>query len=497
MTFAIRTKNFLSLARQELRLSYFEMCSLASVRGKRGLPHVSLALCAVMYLVIHLLAWAAMDEAEPITSPIPLSLLKSLMAGVGIVFVIMFAFAFHRVIATLFERGDRDLWLSSPVSVATFIRVRILTVTASTASVFIYTLTPIANIGFLLNQPCWLGIYPTLLGLAAIASATASASAMVLAHNLGIRRMKITVHLLGFTVAALLAILFLLDLPITLYSFHLTDSFGSSSIVWLPALAVLGDPMSLAFLTVVSFIGYWGATSIAAGYMRRGVRNDECVVNDFIPVGHSSFNRSIVQSIFRKEWRLISRNPQIYQVLTLLAAALILLFFMLSNSPKMITFATGIVYTAVVLSSALITIVISSEQASDLLRLSPISASKIRNAKLLAALAPVSLLVLPLLFVIFMITPSIGLVTFAVCAAAMTSTCLVKIWSVAAQPRSKFNARQQISTGAAILELMNNIGWAGTIYGGLRYGRWFLIPLTIALLALIIAWVAAPEEQLS
>jgi ABC-2 type transport system permease protein len=199
------------------------------------------------------------------------------------------------------------------------------------------------------------------------------------------------------------------------------------------------------------------------------------------------FRRSLFDTVVIKEWRLIARDPHlIAQVLLQLIYLLPLLLLILRGGTAGPALGTGLTMLCCSLTGSLAWIVLSAEDAPDLLLSAPAPRRTLQLAKLAAAAMPPLLIVaLPLLWLTAHAPLSGLLVAFTV-SAGVLSTGLIVLWTGRPAPRSDFKMRGKGNFLCTMLELINSLCWAGLgwlLVGlGAQDATWML-PLAALVLA--------------
>jgi len=139
--------------------------------------------------------------------------------------------------------------------------------------------------------------------------------------------------------------------------------------------------------------------------------------------------------------------------------------------------AAAITFMAGQVGASLTWITVSAEESPELLQCAPASAGLVRNAKLLAALAPLGLLLAVPLAIITAAAPAAGLAATAGATAAAYAAGLINAWYPTPGKRSDFLRRRR----------------SGSILVGLAY---FFVSALIAaatgLAAVMLAWALIP-----
>jgi ABC-2 type transport system permease protein len=424
-----------------------------------------LALLVVAFLLMRELDRDGMDAAH---LAIPLTVMVVTCA------TFMLSSALRSAVLALFERGDLDLLLSSPLPSRSIFAVRLLGIAAAVAMPYVFLAGPFANAALLVGHPGWLGLYVMIGACAMVMACAGMLLTLALVRVLGARRTRVVAQVVAAVAGALL---FLLTQaynlsrhgdsagPGILAFLASHRAFGADSALWLPGHAVLGAPVpllaaillaGLAFaLTVQRTHGFFvHALQQAAGTGRARTRPAGAV--------RFRFRRSLFDTIVIKEWRLIARDPNlIAQVLLQLIYLLPMLLPVLRDGKTGPAIGAALTLLCSSLAGSLTWIVVLAEDASDLLLSAPAPRRTIQLAKLAAATMPPLLLVaLPLCWLIAH-APLTGLLfAFTVCAAVL-SAGLIVLWTGRPAPRSDFKTRGKENFLCSVLEMIGSLCWAG------------------------------------
>ncbi|MBY0573977.1 MAG: hypothetical protein K2P84_09875 [Undibacterium sp.] len=450
-----------------------------------------------------------MRKFPPYTGTVPPNTL--MFAGVGMVgvFSLMLSGALNRTVVALFERGDLDLLLSSPIASMSIFKVRLAGICVGVVFMAWLLLSPIAHVGLFLGQPHWLGIYPTIVSCAVIASSIGMLCTLGLVKLIGVRKTRIVAQILGALVGASIFIVsqtfsqstpaFKTQIMQTITPwFQSGASLGPESYVWIPAKALFGAPLEVLIFSAFAAMFFWLTARTTHQFFVRGVQQSGAVARATVLTSAESlkglrFRSGLLPNVLRKEWRLILRDPHlISQVLLQLLYMLPLFFVILKGKSLLYGVTAGLTFLAASITGSLIWIIISAEDAPDLLASSPIALKRIRNAKLLAASIPVLVLVLPAVIYIACTDIKLALTLLLSLSCAMLCVGLIHLWLDKPSQRSQFKARAQGNLGANILENFSNLAWAGVTYLAGVGSWWATIPLGFALLMLGIARLFKP-----
>lgn len=501
------------LLRHELRLAWYG--AAINKGGRRRMSWLSIAVWAVAWITLHVLAFAMLRKVAPggVMDPslaIPATLVLAAIA------TFMLASSLRASVMALFERGDLDLLLSSPLSSRSIFTVRLLGVIVAGATLYLFLCGPLVHVGVALGQFRWLGVYVAIMATATLTACLGMLLTLALVRLLGARRTRVLAQVLSAVAGALL---FLLSQSYSMFSHtddtgaaertlrHMAESpwLAPDSPLWLPGRAVLGEPLptlGMALLGIAAFVLTVGRThrffvhglQEAAGSARAVAK----------PAGDMRlrFRRSLFDAVVVKEWRLISRDSHlISQVLLQLVYLAPLLFLILrKNDAPGPAIGAGLALLCSSLTGSLAWIIVSAEDAPDLLHSSPAAGRTIRLAKLAASVMPPLLLVaLPLLWLVVR-APLAGLLIGFVVVAAVLSAALIVSWQGRPAPRSDFKMRGKENFLCTVFESVNTLCWGGLGWllvslaaeGGAAAGWTASIAagvLAAALLSLLLAWL--------
>jgi ABC-2 type transport system permease protein len=477
-----RPGSALWLLKHELRLAWFNAGGWGKKgAARRGPGRRGIISFAVLWLLLHAAAFAAL-RALPSTG---LLMVPPLLFGVTVilasVFTLMLSSGLKASVEALFDRGDLDLLLSSPLPSRSIFVVRLLAIVAAVAGMYLFFLAPIANVGALLGQFRWLGIYPVVAATGALAASLAMLLTLGLVRLLGARRTRVVAQVIGAFAGAFM---FLMS-QVFNYGVHdqqaeLTGklmrwlgpggTLSSDSALWMPAKAVLGAPLPLLELAALA-VGVLALTVYSTHrFFVHGLQQAASIGRvPAAPAGglRFQFGRSLAHTVLVKEWRLIARDPHLISQILLQLLYLVPLFVLVFTHKEVRLTAIGAAFTmlSASLAASLAWIIIQAEDAPDLLSVSPASTFVIRSAKLAAAaMPPLALVSLPLLWLTTR-APLAGVLACFTVVGAVFGACLIVMWSGRPGERGAFKTRG--GRGNAVggfLELTNTLAWAGLSY---------------------------------
>jgi ABC-2 type transport system permease protein len=441
--------------------------------------------------------WLLSGVLKPMTLTVTPDLALGIDVGVFWLFTIMVSGAVSLTAITFFERGDLDLLLSSPIPPRRVLAVRCMGIALNTALWLLLLISPFAVPGLIRGDLRWFGVYPVLIGLGLLATSLGLAVATALFRLIGARRTRaaatIVSTLLGVSFGLIAQARNVLGRDLfgeawaRLKAFAANGYFDNDMPLAWPARALFGElPFAIGgflialalFLVVTQAIGSRFASDAAAaagaGEQGRTARG-----------GIKPFASGVFSVTVGKELRLIRRDATLLsqtliQVLYLAAlfGAYLFRFSSGANATWNGVAAALLVFLAGQLASVFGWIVMSAEDAPELLAASPAPSKLLRRGKLVAAMVPVVVIMAIPIGVLGGIYPWAGLGALIGSAALSWSTGLLAIWFERPAKRSELRRRR-------------NGSWTGQLIGGFVGFCWsgaaFLIamgpPLAFAALA--------------
>ncbi len=436
-------------------------------------------------------------------------------AGLFVVSTLMLSSALRASVEALFERGDLDLLLSSPLPSRTIFTVRLAGIVVGVASIYLLLLGPFANAGLILGQFQWIGIYPTVISLAVVVSSIGMLLTLGLVRWLGVRRTRVVAQVLGALSGASIFMLSQLGNaaldPVRAYATQTLGpllapgaALGPDSLLWLPARGLLGSVWPMAVLTLAAAAVFWTTVHFTHGFFVQGLAQAVSQVRTARrPAGahRFKFQRSLLRIIVLKEWRLIARDTHlISQVLLQLLYMVPMLLVLLNRDANGVAgIGAALVFLCSSLSTSLAWIVMSAEDAPDLLRSAPCAQRTVQRAKLMAVAVPVlALAALPLLWFAWR-APLAGLTLIACSVGATICAALTILWTGRPAPRSDFKSRARGNFLSGLFEFVGALAWGASAFfmlnalGAQPASRFWaigaMVALAVAALVCLSSWL--------
>lgn len=446
--------------------------------------------------------WAARFLSE--VTPTPNVMTLGIVGGViAILFSLMLSQALMLITESLYQRGDLDLLLSSPIPLW---RIVIVRMSAIAINVGIFYLILVAAVCVWLpffGGWAWIGFAPAILLLTLFATAAALVLARILFALIGPKNTRVAAQILGSLIGAA----FFIASQIPRFSENesraraMQDVFNAiipvvgnpASPISLPARAAFDLNADLAIwagVAAVSFLlaVWWYASGFArdaaaiAGLGQRRKRNTRAA---------RAMRAGVNATLIFKEWRLLRRDPLLLSQILLPLLYFAPLFAVFGsrlgeegfNRISAAGFSSAFVLLVTSFAASLAWLTVSAEDAPDLIASAPVSRDSIDNAKAAAAALPSVLLLLPpVIGAGIVVSPMVGFWLLLGGAAAIVSTCLIAIWHQTPGNRKEFRRRTR---GSLLLNFGRSFvafGWIGAT--GLAVSGWPLLAIIPALIAL-------------
>jgi ABC-2 type transport system permease protein len=486
------------LLQHEVRM-YFSGLRKVRADGKIRSRWLKLVVLALIQVVLHWVAYHMVPKLHGEVLAPRLDALLSL-AALALMISLMLATALRGSVSALFDRGDLDLLLSSPLPAGSIFFARLLGIVVSVAGMFLFVLAPFANMGCLAGHPGWLAIYVVVVALAMLTSSAAMLLTLGLVRLLGARRTKVLVQVLSAVSGALIFLASQLAGGRTAIGAWLQARLLDTD--WPVALwfghALLGRPQPLLITAAAGLALFFFTTRFTRKFFVRGVQ--QAAGSDRAaraPRGGVRFNfrRGFTWAIMVKEWRLIARDTRLLSQVLLRLLYLVPLGLVVFNRAETVDHLTGcaLVFVAASLAGALAWIIVVAEDAPDLLASAPRRAGVLLRAKLAAAVTPaVALVAAPALWLAVQ-RPLMGTVIVAGLLLATVSTACIVMWSGRPGTRDQFNRHSTGGIGG-VLQSINGMAWCAAVWlllSGFERSAWFKwspAAVGVALVALAIAW---------
>ncbi len=462
-----------------------------------------------IWICLHLAAWGLMKGLQLAAgNGFQLPPMATLIFG-GITWLAMSLMLSQAIIfsvTALFDRGDFDLLLASPISARAVFTVRGLGIAINSVLLYLIFFAPFAHVGLFMGHANLLAIYPALIAIGFTVASLGMLLTLTLVRLFGARRARVAAQLVGALVGAALFLMSQIQNLLGRESRqmladhfkHWTDVGGPlapDSALWFPFRAMLGEWLPLLTLVLIGVGSFWLMVNLTYKRFLAGTQesvtakaqkkslvggnagNNRNAID--VAKGTVKFRAGLMANVLVKEWRLIIRDPNLIAQTFLQMLYLLPLIFLIFRRGEMVMLVVpSAVMLSTTLAGSLAWLTIAAEDAPELVGLAPVPMSRIRWYKALAAVIPVWLLVSPILSYLLFTHPIYGLV-FAICVAGGTlSAGLTNVLCPRKGDRKNMKKRGQGNFLINISEVVTAFGWAGMAYA-LLAAPWF------ALLALV------------
>ena len=463
--------SFLWLVGHDVRLNWRRFADMLGGLGAVGLT----GLFVGGGIVLHLVAWPTVLWLDPLVHGDDASLMP-LATAVFCIFTWMIAQSLFGVTRTLYDRGDLDLLLGSPLPAARVLAAKTAAIAASTLGSIALLVLPLANVGALLGNPVWLAAYPTLIALALIATSLGLGLSIALFFLLGPRRARLYTQMTGAVIAGAFVlgaqIVAILPLPLRETITGWVAAAGSThglvrDVVFLPVDAALGDGRAMILLLTTGFALFAGTVNLlATRFASATLAASGAPSGDGTTRGAGQpirFRSGLARTLRRKEWRLLARDPSLFAQLGLQIVYTIPIAVVLLRSealPTALALAPTIVVIAAQVAASLAWLMVSGEDAPELMASAPVEASEVDRAKLTAVALPVLVIIgLPLAGLV-LVSWRIGMLTALFAAAGAASMALLNFWHPMPGNRRGMLRRHSQSKLIALVEHALAVLWA-------------------------------------
>lgn len=445
---------------------------------------------------------------------LPVSPLSALIVdGVMVVlFTLMLSQTINLGVQALYERGDLDLLLSSPLRPRVVLTVRALAIAVVAAIFYLGLVTPFVLSAAVFGAPQWLALWVLLLSLAFTATALGILITMGLFALIGPRRTRTVAQVMAAVVGGLMFALSqaynltrdrdgdpsrIMGMVDRVTGTGLFD--GHAALTW-PVRALTGEALPILVIGVIGLVLFLGVIQVLGPRFASDAA--EAAGNRSTPAktrgADKAFADGLTRAMVRKELRLLARDPQlISQVLLRIVYLIPLGFVMVKNAHigASLSFGAGaIVIMAGQLAGSFAWIAISAEDSPDLLRSAPIDQAAADRAKLIAALMPTLILTGLAVAGFAVLAPLPAIVVFLGCICSAGSSGLIQVWRQKPSTRKAFRQQKQSSFLVSIAEFVIQAGWAAATGLAVAGWIWALIPAIFALLATL-ALRRSPQKR--
>jgi ABC-2 type transport system permease protein len=489
------------LYRHEWRLNW---------RGTGGKKIWLLAAClAVLWALLHFAAWKALGAA--LGAELPPMAYVALGGGFWFFFFIMLSQSIAHAVVAVFDRGDFDLLMSSPLPARHVLAVRGLGIASGAILLPAALLLPAAHMGLVMDRPALMAIYPALVATGLMAAAAGLAFTLVLVSLFGARRAKTIAQVMaaffgaGVFLATQAQTFLSKDTRQSLLAWARNEAeagmLSPDSPLWWPVRAMLGEAVPLLAMIALSAGAFVAVVRIMQRRFAAGAQETMTGGATMRVAGNAPirFTTGVWRLMLMKEWRLLARDPHIIsQTLLQLLYLLPMMFLAFRTEKAAFLIIPGFVVIASMLAGNLAWLTVAAEDAPELIGVSPVPMARLRWIKAAAAVLPASLFVIPVALWWLPRDAYAAGVLLLCGAGGLISAALCQVWNPRRGDRKNMNARYRENRLINFVEAFTSFGWAGLAVCLNGYLIFAPIALVFCLLGPAAAWVvgrSARKEQ--
>jgi ABC-2 type transport system permease protein len=455
---------------------------------------------------LHLAIWGGMRGISAMAGGALPPTATVIAGGIFWLFVsIMLSQTVAHAVTALFDRGDLDLLLSSPLSSRTIFTVRGLGIAISAMVLPAFLLSPLAHVGLFVGRPGMVAVYPVVMAVALFCAAVGMALTMALVKLLGARRAKVAAQIFAALVGAGF---FLISQVQTILPRASRDAFvawfrhaietgglfAPESLLWTPVRAMQGEWLPLTVVIAVAVGAFCVVVNLAhhrfvAG-SQESISGGRTGKTGKVETAAPAFSGRLVRVLIVKEWKLLVRDPQIISQTLLQILYLIPLMFVAFRGERSAwLIIPGFVMIGSMLAGNLAWLTIAAEEAPELVGIAPVPIARIRWIKAMAAVLPVLALLVPLALWWLTRDPGAALVLLFCCTGGMASAAICHIWNPRRGDRRNMKQRYKESKVVGIIETLGSLGWAGMAVAMNGHWLWLPLPMILAAAGPASAWI--------
>jgi ABC-2 type transport system permease protein len=496
-------------ARHEMRLAWRDAQSMIAA-GSASRARALLAVFVVFAACMHALAFSIVAGFAAITPPDKAVLI--VISGAALMaWSLMLSQAMESVTRVLYARADLDLILSSPVDQRRVFCVRIGVVAISVTVMALMLAAPFINVLALWGGWHWLAAYGAVFAMGAAAAGLAVALTAALFRTIGPRRTRLMAQILaaivgaafviGIQAAAILSYGTLSRFAVLQSQAVVARAPDVDSMIFWPARAISGDIAALCAVLAASFAVLIASIAVFAPRFARYAIEAASLshVAARLPRATPAFRRiSAQQTLRRKEWRLLRRDPwlmsqTLMQLLYLLPPGLLLWRSFADGSEALVLLVPVLVMAAGQLAGGLAWLAISGEDAPDLVATAPVQATLIVRAKIEAVMGGLALVFAPFLIAMALASPLHALVTALAIALAAAAATQIQWWFRSQARRSQFGRRHTASRLATYAEALASISCASSAALAAAGSLLAVFPALGTVIVLLAAFAISPR----
>ena len=439
----------------------------------RGRSFTVAAILGTTVILLHLIGFLAAPMLAQLHDTARGDLLLTGSIAMGGAFTLFLSKAISESVDALYQRGDLDLLLSSPMPMRRVLTTRLLAIAVIASFLPILLIVPLVDGMVLRGQFAWAGTYPVLASLALTASAAGAAITFGLLAWVGPRWTRFAARAMATLFGALSFLStqakFLLPDQARLAAWHaLRPEQMPQGLQWWPARAVLGDAVPMAALAMFGV----GAVLLAAAALGQaygtGVLNTRAGVAARRGGDLSRrFGGGLFTALLRKEWLLLLRHPGLaaqvfYQFVFLVPGAIALMRVGSAVSHAPGGSPAGVVFLTALMTGRIARIIavgpFDGDQAQALAASSPAPAHAMARAKLAVSVVALAVIAgLPLVAIAVRLPHALPAACLS-CGGAATTRLWLAATGRKALRKPAMRGRMSV-TSDGLLGVMIDLGW--------------------------------------
>lgn len=457
-----------------------------------------LVLGGLLWLILHIVALFVMRNM-----PNEIDGTALVIAGLIVWFAgtLMLSAATVLAVKALFDRGDLDLLISSPLPVRSIFIVRGIGVAITAVILFAALLLPFAHAGIVHGRFGFTAVYPVLAAMALGAAGVGFALTLILVRWFGARRARVLAQVLS----ALIGAVFFLTLqagnivpeavrerwtPRLLDYFQSASWLSDNSPLWWPVRALFGEALP-ALMTVALGIGIFSLVVVktSRAFVSGTQESVSARARRSPTPAEQKFRQGLARNVMSKELKLIARDPDLIAKTLLQGLYLVPMIVIVARQGEIaLVFASAIIVLLASIAGNLAWITIAGEEAPDLVGTAPVNRSTVRWLKAAAALKPLAFVAVPVV-VFYLLRSPVQAIAFALfLALALIAAAITQVWGSKPSSTRDLQARQKQNILLNLFEFVGTLVFSGAFYLTLIGFWWALLLIPFGFVGPALAW---------
>jgi ABC-2 type transport system permease protein len=482
-----------------LWLLYFELRILIRTHTTRRFVWLMWAFLAVVWLLLHVSAWAVMrGSALDGRGPPTLALAIGALLWFGV--ILTFLMCLSSSLTLLLKRNDNALILAAPIPIHRVAIARIMAVALLGGFMLLVLLTPFANVALALGRWNLLLIYPFALGIVAACGTLAVGVTVAASRWLGIRHGRwlvqalVTIGGLAIMVGANFGPIGAKHKAKALQTLDSQSPLVSGALT-LPWDVIRGEVIplifaGLVFLVVIVGIGTRLINPLVV--LLQAMSDGEGLSGKSRKLGH--FRSGAMRALLVKEFRTLIRDPRLISLALIQSLSILPLLLVVGPRTTLdASLATGTVLVAGTLAGVLGWLTASAEAVPELVGTAPITGKSIIASKFLAAMLPSACIAGTMAIWLATRSPLDAILTWVLAMLAAALAIALEMTFPKRARQTDLAKRHQRSIAVTLSEALSTIAMGAVtffIVAGLSV--FALIP---AVVPVLLAWVVIPKLE--